>query len=98
AGVTALRPGAWTGGLANEGNVATAAARVERHAGGSRVDWDGAPDVRGFHGRAQELSTLKRWVLHERCRLVVLLGLGGIGKTMLAAKLTHDLAPAFKRV
>jgi predicted ATPase len=38
------------------------------------------------------------WILLDRCRLVCVLGLGGIGKTSLAGKLAQDLAPAFERV
>jgi hypothetical protein len=61
-------------------------------------DWGQAPDTTGFVGRADELTLLRRWVLDERCRLVALLGLGGIGKTSLAAELAQDVAPSFERV
>src|SRR4051794_8503242 len=42
-------------------------------------DWGEAPDIGAFHGRAQELETLTRWVETEGCRLLTLLGMGGIG-------------------
>jgi predicted ATPase len=41
---------------------------------------------------------LRHWVLAERCRFVALLGMGGIGKTSLAARLAQDVAPSFERV
>jgi hypothetical protein len=37
-------------------------------------------------------------VLQERCRLVVVLGPGGISKTSLVARLAQDAAPSFERV
>ncbi|MGK7944472.1 MAG: helix-turn-helix transcriptional regulator, partial [Microcystaceae cyanobacterium] len=33
----------------------------------SSQDWDGAPDVSVFHGRAEELETLRNWVLEDKC-------------------------------
>ena len=34
-------------------------------------------------GRAEELALLRRWVLEQRCRLVAVLGFGGIRKIAL---------------
>jgi len=62
------------------------------------VSWGQAPDVVGFVGRATERETLRRWVRDEQCRVVAVLGLGGIGKSLLATRLAHDLAPSFKHV
>src|SRR5215471_10281030 len=61
-------------------------------------DWGEAPDTLDFIGRAEELDLLGRWVLEERCRLVAVLGFGGIGKTCLAARLAQRVAPDFERV
>jgi hypothetical protein len=49
--------------------------------------WDEAPDVTLLYDRDDELKTLKQWILEDRCRIVQILGLSGIGKTALAAKL-----------
>ncbi|MEG4272323.1 MULTISPECIES: NB-ARC domain-containing protein [unclassified Microcoleus] len=59
-------------------------------------DWGEAPDVSNFFGRAAELNTLSQWVLRDRCRLVALLGMGGIGKTALTAKLGEQVQGEFE--
>jgi len=61
-------------------------------------DWGEAPDTLAFAGRAEELAQLRSWVLEEHCRLVAVLGFGGVGKTMLAARLAQMVAPSFERV
>ena len=54
-----------------------------------------APDVSVFYGRAEELALLEKWIVQERCRLVALLGSGGIGKTTLATKLVEKVKDKF---
>lgn len=62
------------------------------------IDWDDAPDVSIFYGRAEELATLKQWIISDRCRLVTLLGMGGSGKTWLSVKLATQIQEQFKFV
>jgi len=67
-------------------------------AGGPRVDWGDALDVPTFYGRKPELAALCQWVVQERCCVVSVLGMGGIGKSALAVSLMHQLAPRFEVV
>ena len=57
-----------------------------------RQDWGEAIEISSFYGREGELETLTQWVVEENCRLVVLLGMGGIGKTALSIVLARKLA------
>ncbi|MBD2503304.1 WD40 domain-containing protein [Anabaena azotica] len=59
-------------------------------------DWGEAVDVTLFCGRSAEISTLQQWVLNDHCRLVALLGNGGIGKTTLVTKLAEEIQNQFE--
>ncbi|MCL1471934.1 NB-ARC domain-containing protein [Argonema antarcticum] len=61
-------------------------------------DWGEAPDVPVFFGRQEELKTLKEWILSDRCRLLTMFGMGGIGKTALTVKLIQQLQDSFEFV
>ena len=62
------------------------------------IDWGDAPDTTPFLGRATELETLHHWIVTDRCRLVTLQGMGGMGKTMLAARLAQRCQPHFDQI
>ena len=61
-------------------------------------DWGEAIDVSTFYGGTQELATLEQWIVQDYCRVVAILGTGGIGKTTLAVKLAQLLQDSFEFV
>ncbi len=62
------------------------------------ADWGEAPDVAAFLDRVTETQTIERWIVNENCRLVGIFGMGGIGKTMLAAQVVHTVQQRFDRI
>jgi WD40 repeat protein/transcriptional regulator with XRE-family HTH domain len=62
------------------------------------LDWGEALSVPSFYGREADLATLLRWVVEEGCRLVSVLGLGGIGKSALVTRAMRELASHFEVV
>ena len=59
------------------------------------VDWGEEVSEVSFYGRESEQAQLTTWIQQDRCRLIALLGMGGIGKSALAVTLLHPLSPFF---
>jgi Tol biopolymer transport system component len=55
------------------------------------INWGEAPHSKQFYGREQELATLSRWMKDDHCRLMAILGMGGMGKTSLAATVVDQV-------
>src|SRR2546421_2060307 len=70
------------------------ASRAEAFSG-PLLDWGDALDVPSFFGRQGELATLSEWVVQDHCRVVSVLGLGGIGKSALVVQAMRALASHF---
>ncbi|BBD62176.1 putative Transcriptional Regulator, Fis family protein [Nostoc sp. HK-01] len=65
-----------------------------------KEDWGEAVDVDGFRGRETDIKDLEEWIVGNtndsvRCRLVAVLGMGGIGKTVIAAKVAQEIQSQF---
>ncbi|MBW4607924.1 MAG: hypothetical protein KME22_12040 [Hassallia sp. WJT32-NPBG1] len=64
----------------------------------TRLDLGEAICASVFYGRTEELVTLEQWIVNERCRLVAVLGMGGIGKTALSVKFSQQIQENFEYV
>ncbi|MBD2481190.1 NB-ARC domain-containing protein [Planktothrix sp. FACHB-1365] len=56
------------------------------------------PDLGAFYGRTPELETLTNWILQQRCRLIAITGISGIGKTALTVQLVQQIKHEFEFV
>jgi WD40 repeat protein len=65
-----------------------------------KIDWGEALTDEAFYGRDDELSTLFNWISikHEHCRLIAILGMGGIGKTSLIVELIKRIENDFDQI
>ncbi|MBF2002640.1 MAG: hypothetical protein IGS38_18185 [Synechococcales cyanobacterium M58_A2018_015] len=71
---------------------------ASEHRSSSVAIYDSRVAVDSFYGREAELQELERWIVTDRCRLVELLGIGGIGKTALSVELTTRIQDQFEKV
>lgn len=61
----------------------------------SQLDLRDAPELTTFYNRTSELATLTQWILQERCRLITILGMSGMGKSALSRQLVEDFKSQF---
>src|ERR1700694_4793355 len=55
-----------------------------------------APVITNFYGREQELADLQYWIVNEGSQMVLVHGIGGIGKTMLTSSLMDQIKGNFE--
>ncbi len=60
-----------------------------------KEDWGTAPSLERFCGREQELATSKQWIMRDHCRLITILGIGGVGKTLFVTKVAKEVQEEF---
>jgi transcriptional regulator with XRE-family HTH domain len=95
AGQKVLLDEAWLAERLLAGSKATQAIQEVE---GTRLNWGDAQVAPTFYGREWELNLLEEWVINERCRVVTVLGMGGIGKSVLAVSLMRRVADRFEVV
>jgi len=59
------------------------------------ADWGEAPNIQTFYGRTEEIIKLEQWIMRDRCHLLAICGMGGIGKTALAVRLVENIQSQF---
>lgn len=59
------------------------------------IDWPSASQPVELIGRTRDIDEVEGWITSERCRLVAIVGIGGIGKTSLVAALADRMSGEF---
>ncbi len=49
------------------------------------------PKLLEFYGREEQLRQLEKWILTDQCRVVAIIGIGGVGKKSLAHKFIEEI-------
>ncbi|WGV26187.1 NB-ARC domain-containing protein [Halotia branconii] len=62
------------------------------------LDWGEAIGASVFYGRTEEIAKLEHWILKDRCQIVAILGMGGMGKTSLCVKLVEQIKENFEYI
>jgi GTPase SAR1 family protein len=65
------------------------------NSGANLADWGEAPNIQTFYGRTEDLAKLEQWIVRDRCHLLAICGMGGIGKTALTVKLVENIQAQF---
>lgn len=70
----------------------------EPRANPRRVDLSDVKAASSFQGRREELAELSKWIVDDKCRLIAVIGIGGIGKTSLAVQVAKQVQYDFDYV
>lgn len=79
-------------------DISTIQTAIGTHVSENMNDGGEAPNVDDFYGRQQDLDLLEQLIVDERCRLVTIWGMGGVGKSALTAKLITEIKEDFKYI
>ena len=62
------------------------------------IDWGKATHSTQFYGRSKELARIQQWITNDACRLLTIIGKGGVGKTSLAMTVVDAVQEQFEYV